>query len=250
LYRSIKSLKIENDGPKLQNETFNIGIRLFPNIEMPTNTCYYLDFVNRDLRSSQCHLWGISLEECNYLFKDVFKSCLRWAPEFSSDGNAWFMERYYWIQRIYPLFTARNRVSSFTAKTPLVIVRAPCDLPKVDIKTHQKCVKGISCDEKYVDSLTYYKSKDLLVQSKVKINCSATDVAIFDWKIRFFNETLKEWANYSDLLRIHHKENYTILFSGRDVATLSFPKRTIDYGLYEFCLNVTMEDVEGNEFYF
>ena len=231
------------------NETSHITFQIIPYIERPTNACYYLDFANRDVRSKYCHLWGHSIAECDYLFPDVRTDCQRWGPDFNELGKAWILEKYYWPRRFAQTLKARNRVSSETATVPMVVTRAPCDLPRVDIQTPQKCVPNLNCDPTYRNSLTHYKSLDLTVQSRVRINCTATQVTIYEWDIRYYNESIRRWNNYSEKLLEKLGKNYSLLFSGQDITKLQFEKHSLDYGLYEFHLNVSMEDVEGLTFY-
>lgn len=227
------------------NQSSSITFQVLNYTERPTDACYYLDFSNRAAISKHCHLWGHSIAECDYLFPDVRTDCQRWGPNFNEVGKASILEMYYWQQRVTQTFKARNRVSSETASVPIVITKSPCDLPKVDIQTPQKCIPDLNCDPTYKNSLSHYKSLDLTVHSRIRINCTSTIIPIFEWDIRYYNESTRKWYNYSDKIHERLGKNSSLLFYGKDITKLQFPQHSFDYGLYEFCLNVSMEDVEG-----
>ena len=245
LYRPFSWVKVENDGSKIINETSSITVQIFPFMERPTNACFYLDLVNSDERSRHCYLWGHSEEECRYLFPEARTDCVLWGPEFDEDGEATVTEVYFKPRRFDHLFQGRNRVSNETSTEPMVVTRQRCDLPIVELHSRYKCVPESTCDPNHPTSLKHYKSIPLNIEPKVRTFCLATDIVIFEWKFRYLIDRSQVWQNYSDTLKGKHPDDYEKLFNGRDIFSVTFQTNSLEYGLYEICLNVSMFDVEG-----
>ena len=111
---------------------------------------------------------------------------------------------------------------------------------------------NINCDEKFKTVLKLFRSKEIAISGQVVYKCSATNLAIYEWKIRLLNEPSMTWLILTDEIRekmiLSHGNalRYNKMYKGFNIRRIAFPKATLQIGIHEFCLNVTMYQVPGN----
>ena len=247
-YRSATWVNISNDGAKQVNETFNITVE-FPASLFPA-ACYIIDFGKPLDSGSSCLFWGPPAE-CTYLYPG--HSCQQSSLDLVTNGGKFvFYIEYNRIGRYTLTAKVKNRVSEANSFSILVATKGVCYLPKVDLKSNQKCISGIDCSDKYPGVLTHHKSENLTITADISLNCKSTRTSISDWQIRYYNESSQVWKSAVDELQAKYRvlfangsDEFDSQFSALNARTLKIPHHVLQYGLYEFCLNVSMWDEDG-----
>ena len=132
--------------------------------------------------------------------------------------------------------TCKNRVSEETATWVTGVTKGPCWWPYVNVTSANVC-KPPFCDDEYPDMRTHYRSEKLVVYSDVKINCTATKIAYFWWRVFLQNV---EWGNETEVFDLKGADYFSI-----GARNLILNSNTLDYGLYRFSLNASMDELMG-----
>lgn len=132
--------------------------------------------------------------------------------------------------------TCINRVSEDHATWRTGVTKGPCWWPYVNVSSANPC-KAPFCDSEFNDMRTAYRSQKLVVYSNVTINCTATKVAYYWWRVFLQNE---DWDNETEVMDLNGADYYSI--GARNLILLG---NTLEYGLYRFELNVSMDELMG-----
>ncbi len=125
--------------------------------------------------------------------------------------------------------------------------KAICYLPQVDLKSPQKCTPTVDCDSGYPGVKTFYRSVDFTISGNIIYSCKSTTFAYTYWSVRYFNVTLQKWTNYSAVLRSKYASDadYNAVYNDFNLRSINFAKKSLPYGLFEVCANVSMYAEEG-----
>lgn len=134
------------------------------------------------------------------------------------------------------VLTCKNRVSEETATWVTGVTKGPCWWPYVNVTSANICEPPF-CDSEYPDMRTAYRSEKLVVYSDVKINCTATKIAYYWWRV--FKQNI-EWENETEITDLKGADSFSI-----GARNLILDGNTLEYGLYRFWLNASMDELMG-----
>ena len=191
-----------------------------------------------------------SKEECNHLYPGIIQY-YRVETNISINGKFSVQIQLQNISRYLLLIEGKNRVSIISNTSFAVATEGECYFPKVDISNPNLCIPKINCDPSFPNALMHYRSESFWIKSNVIYFCSTTQKANYEWTINYYNQSTNKWVNYSDLLKAEFitrdgkLENYNNLFNSTNIREIYIEKRSLEYGLYTFCLKVTMDGEPG-----
>ncbi|KAH3871232.1 hypothetical protein DPMN_034426 [Dreissena polymorpha] len=130
----------------------------------------------------------------------------------------------------------RNWVSQDQAGWETGVTKGQCWWPYVNVSSANPC-KAPMCDEAVPTMRKAYRSEKLIIYSNVTINCTATKIAFFWWRV--FKQNL-EGENETEVTDLKGADYYSI-----GARNLILTGNTLEYGLYRFELNVSMNETMG-----
>ena len=143
----------------------------------------------------------------------------------------------YMIPGLYEtILTCKNRVSEETTTWTTGVTKGPCWWPYVNVTAPNEC-KEPFCDSEYPGMRTAYRSEKLVVYSDVIINCTATKIAYYWWRVFKQNP---EWGNETEITDLKGADVFSI-----GARNLILEGNTLEYGLYRFWLNTSMDELMG-----
>lgn len=211
---------------------------IFLNISLPagSDACFMQDFGDGSYA-----LWGPPAH-CSVLFPQQYGPRWYQSTLHIVDTGTLILPHVYWsLCRFSMTIHSRNRISYQFNSTDLAATTKPCPMPNVQLRSQYPCAAGVNCDPLWSGVLMHNRSEDLVVAAQVSYQCDITNNAWYSWAIRSFNQSSGNWTNLTDL----NSGAYNQLYNGPNVRRVAFTKGTLDYGLHEFCLNVSMNYVCG-----
>jgi hypothetical protein len=157
-------------------------------------------------------------------------------PEFIAKWNETIQTKYMEPGLYDATLTCKNRVSEETNVWRTGVTKGPCWWPYVNVTAPNECEEPF-CDSEYPDMRTTYRSAKLVVYADVKINCTATKIAYYWWRV--FKQNL-EWGNETEVTDLKGADVFSI-----GARNLILEGNTLEYGLYRFWLNTSMDEVMG-----
>ncbi|XP_070579640.1 polycystin-1-like [Ptychodera flava] len=246
IQQQVKDVSICDYGPRPKNTTITFSLNTG---NVGTDACYRVDF--RDVNSEYNHIafWGHQLT-CQtayptdftsdylrfYSVSTVYLEALKLAGK---DPNITVTNVFQSINRFVIKVHAFNMVSDVKLLMPTAVTKGLCYYPEVNVRDRNLCDRNYPlCDDE--GNRQYYKSKDLYVYSRVKLNCSSTRVAMYTWRVFQINENRRN--DEEEIFDVGDTE-----LQGFTMRELAVKKGSLDYGLYRFELNVSMYGERGVE---
>lgn len=233
------------DNPRGKNSTFVYQIN--PGM-VGSNACYMMDLSN--MADPNRYIMFGDATQCSTIpeWNDVWNNTdtLR----FDLDSDIWYANKtanpsYYNItldstfifEGYYDVsLKCQNKVSNEGYDFRVGVTKGPCWWPLVNVTEPNTCDEPM-CDPNTPGLKTHYKSLKLIVNSNVVINCTATKIAFFWWQVYKIDENS---GNETAIVNLNGADVYSI-----GARQLVLEPRTLDYGLYRFRLNVSMNEVIG-----
>ncbi|XP_077979563.1 uncharacterized protein LOC144434915 [Glandiceps talaboti] len=244
--QQVKDIHICDFGPRPRNTTITFQLNTG---NVGTDACYRIDF--RDVTSEINHIafWGYQ-STCQAVYPTDFTSdFLRFTSVSTSylealklsgeDPNITVTNIFQAVNQFGVRLHAFNMVSSVQVTLPTAVTKGLCYYPEVNVESKNLCDRNYPlCDDE--GNRQYYKSKDLYVYSKVKLNCSSTRVAMYTWRVFAINEERND--REEEIFDVGNTE-----LQGFTMRELAVRGGSLDYGLYRFELNVSMYGERGVE---
>ncbi|XP_074648069.1 polycystin-1-like protein 2 isoform X2 [Tubulanus polymorphus] len=232
---------IENPMPR----NFTYPIELVVD-SVGTDVCYQIDCVAENATLGRFLYFASAMTICRSQFPadsidgENFKTVSD--ADLRASGKIGFYNIFHKVAFYTIAATARNYVSNETTENPLTVTKGPCFFPRVDLRNPNRCADAKMCTSSTLNTgvKTHYKSEDLLVLSDVRYNCTTTSIGHFTWRAEGIDRNSGLWVNVTDQLEARNVSLYT-----DTAAPLFIPKRALDYGLYRFILNVSMDNETG-----
>lgn len=245
IQRGCFNISIFCDHPRGKNSTFSYQIH--PGT-VGSDACYLIDLTEM-ADPNQYIMFGNALQcqdipEWNHIWTDPDKM---W---FEKDSDIWYsnktdnpydynitlhstfiLEGYYTVTMY-----CQNKVANENFDFRVGVTKGPCWWPYVNVSAPNTCDEPM-CDNDVEGLKTHYKSEKLVVKSDVNINCTATKVAYFWWQVFKVDEAT---GNETEIIDLNGADVFSI-----GARQLIIEPRTLDYGLYRFRLNVSMNEVIG-----
>ncbi|XP_077979562.1 polycystin-1-like [Glandiceps talaboti] len=250
-----EGLYLSDHGPGPVNTSLNFELNTG---NVGTDACYYVNFQDTTSEINHIAFWGEE-ETCkvryashfntsinsisgtspfdNLRFFNVSSSSLLALKEIGQDPNITIHNHFMTISEYTIQVIAFNHLSEEIVYMSTSVTKGPCYYPAVVVQDENYCNDNyILCDDA-TGYRQYLASADLRVYSSVKLNCTTTNRAWFTWR------AFKQQDNGTE---IEVDLGSTVVF-GAPLKTLTVSALTLDYGLYRFELNVSMDGEFGVE---
>ncbi|KAK3094595.1 hypothetical protein FSP39_003770 [Pinctada imbricata] len=247
IQRGCFNISISVDEPRAKNSTFRYQV--FPG-SIGTDACYLLDFSDETSIPGQYQMfgdenqcgnvteWSQYFENDNTTFTTVSSDDLYHKKTVSSPNNYNLtIDTMFMTEGLYDVtLQCQNLVSHETAEFSTGVTSGPCWWPYVNLTAPNIC-EYPECDPVVPGLRNIKRSERLVVYSEVRINCTATDVSWYSWRVYKVDEVTQIEEEIFDL---GETDTYSIA-----CRYLQIEPRILDYGLYRFELNVSMHEEMG-----
>ncbi|KAJ8319269.1 hypothetical protein KUTeg_004360 [Tegillarca granosa] len=245
IQRGCWNISLSVDDPRSKNTSFDYQFDLGA---IGTNACYYVDFVDKTsvpsqylmfgdtTQCSQVPEWSHEWTNPNRNFFELDSAAWRISHENDTSKNITIRNMFMW-QGVYPVrIQCKNKVSHTMYNYTTRVTKGPCWWPYVNLTRPNKCFSPM-CDENNVK--THYRSNKLIIYSDVVINCTATNISIYTWSVFKVNENTGNETELSS----SSLGNADLQSIG--ARLLIIESTYLEYGLYRFSLNVSMNELMG-----
>nr|XP_034310453.1 uncharacterized protein LOC105340501 isoform X2 [Crassostrea gigas] len=246
IQRGCFNIAISTDDPRSKNTTFEYQV--FPGT-VGSDACYFFDFKDDTSLPSRYLMFGDTyyckrIPEWSKYLNDPNKVFI------SHPSDPWYDDKVAnpddYNVTMYNMFMSegtyevtlecKNYVSHTTAVYNTGVTKGPCWWPYVNLTAPNVC-EPPNCDSVIPTMRNVLRSEQLTVYSDVIINCTSTKVAYYSWSVFKINEKFRNETEITDL-------------GGADVYSIGaryliVEPRILDYGLYRFELNVSMNELIG-----
>lgn len=158
------------------------------------------------------------------------------SPESTARWNETIRTKYMTPGLYDTTLTCKNMVSEESTSWKTGVTKGPCWWPYVNVTSANPC-KPPFCDSDDPTMRISYRSEKLVVYSDVIINCTATKIAYYWWRV--YKQNL-DWGNETEITDLKEADVYSI-----GARNLILEGNTLEYGLYRFWLNASMDEVMG-----
>ncbi|XP_062611467.1 uncharacterized protein LOC134273293 [Saccostrea cucullata] len=246
IQRGCFNISISTDDPRSKNTTFEY--QMFPGT-IGSDACYFFDFKDDTSEPSRYLMFGDSgfcalVPEWSWYWNDPNKEFISrpsdpWYANKLANPNNFNMTIHnaFMFEGAYDAtLECKNYVSHTSVIYTTGVTKGPCWWPYVNLTAPNIC-QPPACDSVFPEMRTNLKSENLIVYSDVIINCTSTKVAYYSWSVFKIDET---YGNETQITELGGADVYSI-----GARYLQLEPRILDYGLYRFELNVSMNELMG-----
>ncbi|XP_055995228.1 uncharacterized protein LOC125649388 [Ostrea edulis] len=246
IQRGCFNTSISVDDPRPKNSTFEY--QMCPGT-IGSDACYFIDFKDDTSVPSRYMMFGdsnscASISEWSWYWNDPNKLFV------SHPSDTWYADKLanpsnynitihnmFMFEGAYDVtLECKNYVSHTTAIYNTGVTKGQCWWPYVNLTSPNLC-QPPACDTVDPNMRVVLKSEKLIVYSDVIINCTSTKVAYYSWTVFKINET---HGNEVEVTELGDADVYSI-----GARYLQVEPRVLEYGLYRFELNVSMNELMG-----
>ncbi|XP_071943838.1 uncharacterized protein [Antedon mediterranea] len=231
----VTDLRLTGSDAVLVNSTVDFILELG---RVATDACYRIDFISELSEPERVRFHGshAMCEEKYADFQDVepIDSLQLWfdVNNDNADSTIKISNTFYEYGRFEIQYEGVNTVSYVNKTVAQLITKYPCYLPIVDVSGVNECGDTYTKCNQDLNIRQYEASKRIKVESAVTVNCSSTDLTLYEWK-GFIKEGNDENQIPVDL------SSHTVT-TGSGLGTLIIEPKKLTYGIYRFELRVTM----------
>lgn len=246
IQRGCFNISISTDDPRSKNTTFEYQV--FPGT-VGSDACYFFDFKDDTSLPSRYLMFGEAsfcslIPEWDLYWTDPNKVFIShpsdpWYDDKVANPDDYNVTMYnmFMFEGVYEAtLECKNYVSHTTAVYNTGVTKGPCWWPYVNLTAPNVC-EPPNCDSVIPTMRNVLRSEQLTVYSDVIINCTSTKVAYYSWTVFKINE---EFGNETEITDLGGADVYSI-----GARYLIVEPRVLDYGLYRFELNVSMNELMG-----
>lgn len=246
IQRGCFNISISTDDPRSKNTTFEYQV--FPGT-IGSDACYFFDFKDDTSLPSRYLMFGEAsycdlVTEWSLYWNDPNKNFILhesdpWYDDKLANPDDYNVTMYnmFMFEGSYEAtLECKNYVSHTTAIYNTGVTKGPCWWPYVNLTNPNIC-EPPNCDPVNPNMRTVQRSEKLIVYSDVIINCTSTKVAYYSWSVFKIDEV---FGNETEITDLGGADVYSI-----GARYLQVEPRVLDYGLYRFELNVSMNELMG-----